>query len=76
MTEDEREEAGIEALLRTLDHEPPRIMAEDVIARARRARTDWGRIAAALVVALGLAGMAYALPGSPVRGWVDAVLNP
>lgn len=77
MTEYEREDAELNRLLRSLDHDPPDITAADVIAmaRARRPRREWGQIAAVLTATLGLAGVAYALPGSPVRSWVDSVLD-
>ncbi len=81
----EREEAAVLRLLQELDHEPPLVAAGDVMARARSAtisasaprgaRSQWRRRAAGLLVALGIAGAAYALPGSPVPGWVDAVVE-
>ena len=74
MPEDEREERGIHDLLRSLDHPPPGITADDVIRRARRSRAPARRLAAGLAAAIGLAGVAYAVPGSPVRDWVRAVI--
>ena len=79
----EREENEIHALLGTLDHEPPRIHARafttahaaHVAHAARSSRAAWRRRAAGLLVALGAAGTAYALPGSPLPAWVDAVVE-
>ncbi len=66
--------ADEERLLRYLDHEPPRITADDVAARARaegtRIRLRW---AAGFVLAAALAGTAYAAPGSPLRTWLSAL---
>ncbi len=75
----EREENEIHALLGSLDHEPPPIHARAFTAAAahaaRSSRAAWRRRAAGLLVALGAAGAAYALPGSPVPGWVDSVVE-
>lgn len=75
----QREESEVAALLRILDDSPPEISAATVVARAERAaasarRSAWLRRAAALLVAVGIAGAAYALPGWPVRGWVDGIV--
>lgn len=69
----ERELAGIESLLRLLDH-PVVVPAAAEFARAARPR--WGdrwRWAAAAAVAVGLAGAAYAAPASPLPRWIAAV---
>ena len=58
----------IDALLRQLDHAPPAVTSEMVVARAR-AGGGWGRRAALIMAALGLAGAAYAFPGSPLPEW-------
>jgi hypothetical protein len=75
----EREENEIHALLGTLDHEPPaihvRAFTTAAAHAARSSRAAWRRRAAGLLVALGVAGAAYALPGSPVPGWVDSVVE-
>jgi anti-sigma factor RsiW len=74
-----RESAEIASLLHTLDDEPPQASA-DAIARHARATSapDWRRRAAGVIVALALAGGAYAFvaPGSPVRAWVVALVSP
>ncbi|HSM36446.1 MAG TPA: hypothetical protein VK837_08635 [Longimicrobiales bacterium] len=68
-----REEREIFAALRALDAPLPARTASDVEAEARRAeparrtvRIVW-RVAASLLVLFGAAGVAYALPGSPLR---------
>ncbi|MGH7724652.1 MAG: hypothetical protein ACREOU_04420 [Candidatus Eiseniibacteriota bacterium] len=83
--DEERDEAEIAALLRVLDDPAPAIDAEAIAARARRAdtavarrpgaRTTVLRWAAGVLVAAGLAGIAYAIPGSPVREWMTQVLR-
>jgi len=70
-----REEERVGTLLRTLDRPAPRL---DVTAIARRAEAPRPRIArwaASIALVLGLAGAAYALPGSPLPRWVDAVVH-
>jgi anti-sigma factor RsiW len=79
MAEAERERRDVAALLATVDRPAPRI---DIATIARRAaerapgRAPWAlpRWAAVLAIVVGLAGVAYALPGSPVRDWVHQVL--
>jgi anti-sigma factor RsiW len=38
-----------------------------------RSRTTWLRRAAGFAIVIGIAGAAYAIPGSPVRGWIHDV---
>lgn len=68
----------IDALLRNLDHEPPRVTVNDVVTRAaqtaRPRRFALSMKAAGILLALSVAGAAYAIPGSPVRGWVRALV--
>ncbi len=77
VAEAEREENEVHALLTALDHVPPSIGAGTVAmaARARRRELGWGRWAAGLLLALGLAAGAYATPGSPLPGWVHAIAD-
>lgn len=77
MTDDRRgpDDEGLESLLRTLDHDLPRVAVRTVIARARRPRVRRARIAAAVAGILVMGGVAYALPGSPVRPWLDAAME-
>jgi hypothetical protein len=73
IAEAEREEDEVYALLRQVDHPPPPVDADAIAARARTRNFGWGRRAAGILVALGLAGAAYAAPGSPLPAWVEAV---
>lgn len=81
IAEMEREEEEVYALLRHVDHPPPRIDAHAVAAKARSRDfawgwgSGWGRRAAGLLLMLGFAGVAYALPGSPLREWVQAIVQ-
>ncbi len=68
-----RDEAEIFALLRQLDHRPPVIAAEIVLARARSIKPAWGQWAAGILLLAGAAGVAYAVPGSPLRDWARSV---
>lgn len=70
-----QEEDQVSSLLRALDHAPPPIRAEAIAARARERDFAWMRQAAAILLAVGIAGAAYAVPGSPVRAWVGAVVE-
>jgi anti-sigma factor RsiW len=70
-------ESELQAQLRQLDHAPPRVTAADIAARAGAPRAPHRpalRWAAAMLLAVGLAGAAYAAPGSPVRAWVRGAL--
>ena len=84
LAEAEREENEVHALLRAVDDPaPPRISAEAVAARAqagvaagpRVGDLAWLRRAAAILVVVGIAGAAYAVPGSPIRKWVHAIVQ-
>jgi hypothetical protein len=57
---------------RPLDRPAPRLEATDVIHGSGRGLA-WGRRAALVVLGLGLAGVAYAAPGSPVPAWLRAI---
>lgn len=70
-----REEAETHALLRHLDHARVHPTAQDIPHLARRSSSYRYRRAAAILLALGLAGSVYAIPGSPVRDWVDVLLD-
>jgi hypothetical protein len=73
LEEAEREERTAFELLRRLDHAPPRVTAETVMARARRRSSGWERRVAVVLLAVAAAGAAYAAPRSPLPGWVDQV---
>jgi hypothetical protein len=69
----EREESWVLDKLRRLDHPPPRVEAAAVMTGRPRHSVAWSRWAAGIVLALGVAGVAYALPGSPLRRLVHRV---
>lgn len=69
------EETRLFALLRAVDHPPPRITSAEIMRRARGRNPMWMRAAGILVV-LGLAGVAYAAPGSPLRDFVAGMFSP
>jgi hypothetical protein len=65
-----REEAELFALLGAMDDPAPAVDAAVLARKAGRVearRLPW---AAGIVVALGIAGVAYAAPGSPLQRWV------
>ncbi|HEU5040451.1 MAG TPA: zf-HC2 domain-containing protein [Gemmatimonadales bacterium] len=68
------EVAELRGALTLLDHPVPRISAGDIAIAARRSPQRAGlRWAAAVLAAVGLAGVAYAAPGSPVPGWIASL---
>jgi hypothetical protein len=69
----EREESWVLDKLRRLDRPPPRVEAAAVMTGRRRHPVTWNRWAAGVVLALALAGAAYALPGSPLRRLVHQI---
>lgn len=69
------EEAELYGLLRALDHEPPRIDADTIAARARRVHSAPMRWAAGLVLAAVVGSAAIAAPWSPLRGWLGPALD-
>jgi hypothetical protein len=72
----EVEERQLLERLRLLDHPGSRVTAQGVMAAESSHRTPWQRWAAVAVMAVGLAGVAYAIPGSPVRRWVARLMAP
>jgi hypothetical protein len=68
-----RQEAEVSALRRLVDHAAPRVDVQTLVARARRRRFGGMPWAAVVLLALGVAGVAYAAPGSPLRKWAHAV---
>lgn len=72
---EEQEDREVFALLRHLDHPPPQIDAHAVAALARRRRVSPVRWAAVIALAVGVAGAAYAIPGSPLPAWVKAAAD-
>jgi anti-sigma factor RsiW len=89
LEEGTREQGRLHEMLRSLDSPPPVVSADAIARRAeaeelgrgavaddeapRRSRTPWLRQAAGFLIVIGLAGVAYAIPGSPVRGWIHDV---
>ncbi len=71
----EREMVEVSRLLGILDHPAPRLEPADVM-RARGRGLDWGRRAALVFLGLGLAGVAYAAPGSPLPAWLRSIAAP
>ncbi len=69
-----REEAELRTLLARVDDPAPRVAVEEVIGRASARTPEWLRRAAVIVAALGVAGIAYAVPGSPVPAWVGGLV--
>jgi anti-sigma factor RsiW len=75
VAEAREEEATVLALLEHLDHAKPALSIESVIKPERSRGTSWGGWAAGILLALGIAGAAYAIPGLPIRGWVDSLVK-
>jgi hypothetical protein len=78
----ERDLRHAQRVLPALDDPPPAVTAEAVTiwaevmgAGERMQKVALLRRAAAVVLVVGIAGAAYAIPGSPVRGWVHAVVQ-
>lgn len=63
----------LEGVLQSIDHPVPQVPAKTIATRARRSRRPL-RWAAAIGLLLLAAGTAYALPGSPVRRWIDQLV--
>ncbi|HEV2017152.1 MAG TPA: zf-HC2 domain-containing protein [Gemmatimonadaceae bacterium] len=75
VAEGQRDEDWVYSMLRVLDHPPGRIDANAVVARAGGTGLGRWRWAAALLVAVSVGSAAFAMPGSPVRGWVREALE-
>lgn len=75
LDEAEREEAWVSQRLRRLDHKQPQVSVESVLA-AHHPRL-WGgrRLVAGFILALAAAGVAYAMPGSPLPGLLDRIIH-
>jgi hypothetical protein len=84
LAEAEREETEVYGALGALDHPAPAVSASAILAagegavrsglaRAGVPRASWMRWAAGIVLGLGIAGVAYAAPGSPLRDWIGAL---
>lgn len=71
----EREEDEVHGLLRAVDDPTPSIDADAIAAATPARHFALSRLAAGLLLALGVAGAAYALPGSPLPRWVRAAVE-
>ena len=71
----ERDEREVFDLIGAVDHPVPTVAVGTILERAGARRRTWHRWAAAAVLVLALGGAAYALPGSPLRRWVDAAME-
>ncbi len=69
---EERLDARVADALRALDRPPPAVRPEAVIASARRLRAGRRLVlrAAAVLGLIAVAGVALAMPGSPIRRWL------
>ena len=75
VVEAQREDAEVYALLRHVDHGVPKLDVGTVAAAARRRPAHVIRWAATIILAFGVAGVAYAIPGSPLRKWVTTLTH-
>ena len=71
----DREEIWLREQLKSLDHVPPSLTPQSIMARARKGRDARRRLAAGFILALAASGAAYAAPGSPLPGAIDRVIQ-
>ena len=71
----QRSQDDLMSVLSAVDHSPPAVSAASIMSRARGQPSPWVRRVAGIVVALAVAGAAYAAPGSPLRDWVRTLTN-
>jgi hypothetical protein len=69
------EERWISERLQALDHPVPSVSARDVMRAAGGGTRTWGRLAAGIALVLATTGLAFAMPGSPLRHWVARVVQ-
>ncbi len=65
------EQREVEELMRQVDQPTPRISVEALRRTREHKRTGWGARAAGVALVAGAAAVAYALPGSPLRKWLN-----
>lgn len=62
-------------LLERLDHAPPKTTAQDVISAAQQHKHGWRKVAVIVLATAAVSAAAYAIPGSPIRRWVEGSRN-
>lgn len=75
LAEGRSEERCLFELLSELDHDPPATEPAAILEAARRSTARPWLIAASLALFVAGAGIVYAIPGSPVREWIQGVLG-
>ena len=70
----QQDESRILGLLRQVDHPVPVLDPAAMVGRLHWNTPPWGRWAAGILLVLGMAGAAFALPGSPVPRWVESAV--
>jgi hypothetical protein len=70
----QQDESQIIALLRQVDHPVPVLDPAAMVGRLHWITPPWGRWAAGILLVLGMAGAAFALPGSPVPRWIGSAV--
>jgi anti-sigma factor RsiW len=71
----QQDETWVLERLGTLDHSPPAVTAEGIVARKPRAAPVRARLAAGIFLVLAAAGVAYAAPGSPLPGALRRIVH-
>jgi hypothetical protein len=66
LTEAKQDEQWVLERLQELDHARPRVSLDRITAASRRRAPGWSRMAAGIAIVLAAAGVAYAMPGSPL----------
>jgi hypothetical protein len=68
----EEEEERVRSLLETLDHAPPAVDVRAIVRAGSRPEWWRSRIAAGVAFLVVAGGLAWAIPGSPIREWVGS----
>ncbi|MGH7567247.1 MAG: anti-sigma factor family protein [Gemmatimonadota bacterium] len=74
LAESRLQETRLFGLLEDLDHEPPGVDWDAVVPVANPGRKAGSLIAASIALVLAAGGILYALPESPLRGWINGLL--
>ncbi|HEV7366038.1 MAG TPA: hypothetical protein VGN76_09360 [Gemmatimonadales bacterium] len=75
LEEAERDEGWVFDRLRRLDHGVPAIGMDRVKSASAKGVPAWGRLAAGIFLALAVAGVAYAAPGSPLPRMLSSLIH-